>query len=433
MIEIFMPKAGMDMKEGTLIRWLKEVGDPVELDEPIMEIETDKITMEAESPGTGIFLSKIVEEGSVVPVLSVLGYIGEKGEKVPENSVPKTLNFATTQISTDVKNAIQKEKADGGHTCSYSCVQATPYAKKIAREKQMNLLEIQGAENGIIHAKDVLASVLAKRMAEEENIDLSMVEGSGHDGKVMRRDVEKQIVANVGETGNQNSYRTIESKKPLKGIRKVVGKRMFESYSQVPTVMQSMKVDMTALIDFRKKINSGLEEKISLNDFIIKAVAIAVKELPHIRTMLIGDELVTFKEANIGFAVAVGDGLYVPVIKNADKLSLKEISKQAKELAEKARNGSIRPDEYSGGTFSVSNMGMYDVYTFNPIINQPESGILGITGVEDVVKLIDGNMVVHKEAVLCMSYDHRVMDGVGSAKLKRRVKELIENPINILL
>ena len=197
--------------------------------------------------------------------------------------------------------------------------------------------------------------------------------------------------------------------------------------------MQSMKVDMTNLIEFRKKLNENLEEKVSLNDFILKAVAIAVKELPHIRTMLIENELVTFEEANIGFAVAVEDGLYVPVIKNADKLSLGEISRQAKTLAEKARNGTIRPDEYSGGTFSVSNMGMYDVYTFNPIINQPESGILGITGVEDVLKLVDGNVVVRKEAVLCMSYDHRVMDGVGSAKLKQRVKELIENPINILV
>lgn len=433
MIEIFMPKAGMDMKEGTLIRWLKEVGDPVELDEPIMEIETDKITMEAESPGTGIFLSKIVEEGSVVPVLSVLGYIGEKGEKVPENSGPQTLNFDTAPISSDAETISLKEASDGGETCTGSCVQATPYAKKIAKEKQIDLLEIQGSENGIIHGKDVLASSLAKRIAEEESIDLSMVEGSGHGGKIMKSDVEKQRVLNIEEADSQNSYRTIESKKPLKGMRKVVGKRMFESYSQVPTVMQSMKVDMTALIEFRKKINSGSEEKISLNDFIIKAVAIAVKELPHIRTMLIGDELVTFKEANIGFAVAVEDGLYVPVIKNADQLSLREISRQARELSGKARNGTIRPDEYSGGTFSVSNMGMYDVYTFNPIINQPESGILGITGVEDVVKLIDGNMVVRKEAVLCMSYDHRVMDGVGSAKLKHRVKELIENPIDILL
>lgn len=432
MIEIFMPKAGMDMKEGTLVRWLKEVGDPVEFDEPIMEIETDKITMEAESPGTGILLSKIVEEGSVVRVLSVLGYIGEKGEEVPKDDELKVLNFDAAPASDVKADGVRMESSfNVMQTDDY--IPATPYAKKVAMEKQINLSEIQKSENGIVHAKDVLASSLAKRIAKKENINLLAVEGSGHNGKIMKEDIEKHMAAEISRENDRNPFRTVVSKRPLKGMRKIVGKRMFESYSQVPTVMQSMKVDMTNLIEFRKKLNENLEEKVSLNDFILKAVAIAVKELPHIRTMLIENELVTFEEANIGFAVAVEDGLYVPVIKNADKLSLGEISRQAKTLAEKARNGTIRPDEYSGGTFSVSNMGMYDVYTFNPIINQPESGILGITGVEDVLKLVDGNVVVRKEAVLCMSYDHRVMDGVGSAKLKQRVKELIENPINILV
>ena len=213
----------------------------------------------------------------------------------------------------------------------------------------------------------------------------------------------------------------------------MVGRRMFESYSQVPTVMQSMKVDMTELIRFRKKINEGRETRISINDFIIKATAIAVKELPHVRTMIEGDELVTYAEANIGFAVAVDGGLFVPVIRNADLLSVGEISRQARKLAESARKGTIQPDDCKGGTFTISNMGMYDVFTFNPIINQPESGILGITGTEDVLRMVDGKVVVRQEAVLCMSYDHRVMDGVGSARLKKRVKELIEHPMEILI
>ncbi|MFR0986097.1 MAG: 2-oxo acid dehydrogenase subunit E2 [Frisingicoccus sp.] len=210
-----------------------------------------------------------------------------------------------------------------------------------------------------------------------------------------------------------------------------MGQRMFESYSQVPTVMQSMKVDMTELILFRKKINEGRKEKVSQNDFIIKATAIAVKELPHVRTMIVGDELVTYAEANIGL-LAVDGGLFVPVIKNADVLSVREISRQAKNLAAAARR-KIRPDDCTGATFTISNMGMFDVFTFNPIINQPESGILGITGIEDVLKMRDGNVVVRQEAVLCMSYDHRVMDGVGSAQLKKRVKELIEHPLDILI
>lgn len=442
MIEVFMPKAGMDMKEGTLIRWLKEVGDPVELDEPIMEIETDKITMEAESPGNGILLSKLVEEGSVVPVLSILGYIGKEGEQPPKEA-PRVLNFEgkepekeegrpqgqslgrlSGQVSAEP--ASQEEAAVGA-----GMVLATPYAKKLAKESGVDLYQVTGDAKGIIHGRDVLATPLARRMAEECQIDLSEVAGSGRRGKVTKADVEKQIQKPV-EPGN-NPFRTVESRQKLKGVRKVVGKRMFESYSQVPTVMQSMKVDMTEVLAFRKSLNEGREKKISLNDLLIKATAIAVKELPHVRTMIEGEELVTYAEANIGFAVAVEDGLYVPVIRNADQLSVSEISRQAKKLARKAREGTIRPDEFSGGTFSISNMGMFDVYTFNPIINQPESGILGITGIEEVLKMIDGEIVVRKEAVLCMSYDHRVMDGVGAAKLKKRVKHLLEHPMEIVV
>lgn len=436
MIEIFMPKAGMDMQEGTLIRWLKNIGDKVEKDEPIMEIETDKITMEAEAPGSGIFLSKLVDDGTVVPVLSVIGYIGEEGEKIPEKSekAEETPKAEKTEGPSKAETAEAPSKAVG----TTGDILATPYAKKLAAEKGINLENVSADSNGIIHAREVLATPLAKRAADAAGVDLADVNGSGFNGRIVKDDVEKYVQSvgagsAVNVSAETTNFRTVEARKPLKGLRKVVGQRMFESYSQVPTVMQSMKVDMTELILFRKKINEGRRDKVSLNDFIIKATAMAVKELPHVRTMIQGDELVTYAEANIGFAVAVDGGLFVPVIKNADILSIREISRQAKSLAAAAREGKIKPDDCKGATFTISNMGMYDVFTFNPIINQPESGILGITGIEDVLKMRDGNVVVRQEAVLCMSYDHRVMDGVGSAQLKKRVKELIEHPIEILI
>ncbi len=436
MIEIFMPKAGMDMQEGTLIRWLKNIGDKVEKDEPIMEIETDKITMEAEAPGSGIFLSKLVDDGTVVPVLSVIGYIGEEGEKIPEKSekAEETPKAEKTEEPSKAETAEAPSKAVG----TTGDILATPYAKKLAAEKGINLENVSADSNGIIHAREVLATPLAKRAADAAGVDLADVNGSGFNGRIVKDDVEKYVQSagagrDVNVSAETTNFRTVEARKPLKGLRKVVGQRMFESYSQVPTVMQSMKVDMTELILFRKKINEGRRDKVSLNDFIIKATAMAVKELPHVRTMIQGDELVTYAEANIGFAVAVDGGLFVPVIKNADTLSIREISRQAKSLAAAAREGKIKPDDCKGATFTISNMGMYDVFTFNPIINQPESGILGITGIEDVLKMRDGNVVVRQEAVLCMSYDHRVMDGVGSAQLKKRVKELIEHPIEILI
>ena len=437
MIEIFMPKAGMDMQEGTLIRWLKNIGDVVEKDEPIMEIETDKITMEAEAPGSGIFLSKLVDDGAVVPVLTVIGYIGEKGEQPPEAPAveatnPPTEKVVEAPIPAEAPVKMEESVKNGQE------ILATPYAKKLAAETGVDLKDVQADSRGIIRAKEVLATPLAKRAADEAGVDLAGVPGSGFNGKIVKADVEKYAAQPEGErsvniSAAEMNFRTVETRKPLKGLRKVVGQRMFESYSQVPTVMQSMKVDMTELILFRKKINEGRKEKVSLNDFIIKATAIAVKELPHVRTMIVGDELVTYAEANIGFAVAVDGGLFVPVIKNADVLSVREISRQAKNLAAAAREGKIRPDDCTGATFTISNMGMFDVFTFNPIINQPESGILGITGIEDVLKMRDGNVVVRQEAVLCMSYDHRVMDGVGSAQLKKRVKELIEHPLDILI
>lgn len=436
MIEIFMPKAGMDMQEGTLIRWLKNIGDKVEKDEPIMEIETDKITMEAEAPGSGIFLSKLVDDGTVVPVLSVIGYIGEEGEKIPEKSekAEETPKAEKTEEPSKAETAEAPSKAVG----TTGDILATPYAKKLAAEKGINLENVSADSNGIIHAREVLATPLAKRAADAAGVDLADVNGSGFNGRIVKDDVEKYVQSagagrDVNVSAETTNFRTVEARKPLKGLRKVVGQRMFESYSQVPTVMQSMKVDMTELILFRKKINEGRRDKVSLNDFIIKATAMAVKELPHVRTMIQGDELVTYAEANIGFAVAVDGGLFVPVIKNADTLSIREISRQAKSLVAAAREGKIKPDDCKGATFTISNMGMYDVFTFNPIINQPESGILGITGIEDVLKMRDGNVVVRQEAVLCMSYDHRVMDGVGSAQLKKRVKELIEHPIEILI
>lgn len=420
MVEIFMPKAGMDMKEGRLIRWLKEVGDPVEKDEAIMEIETDKITMEAEAAQSGILLSKVVEEDAVVPVLTVLGYIGQKDEKVPDKILPPKKVEAqkeenTIKVSQEVNQKVNHK------------VPATPLAKKIAAANHVDLASVKGSkQNGKISKIDVIRFIEEKTALENTVLDST---------KDMNQEVDKKAdIIKVEQTGPENNMlRTLENRQPLRGIRKVVGERMFASYSQVPTVMQSMKVDLTKLFLFRSQLNECREHKFSINDFILKATAIAVKEMPHVRTMVVDGELLTYKEANIGFAVAVDEGLYVPVIHNADTLSLSQISAKAKELAEKSRNGTIRPDEYSGGTFSISNMGMYDVYTFNPIINQPESGILGITGVEEVLALEGDKVVVHKVAVLCMSYDHRVMDGVGSAKLKKRVKELLENPMEILL
>ena len=442
MVEVFMPKAGMDMKEGTLIRWLKNVGDHVELNEPIMEIETDKVNMEAESPGTGTLLVKLIEDGETVPVLQTIGYIGEPGEKIPEKRSDSFDEAVAPAALEDTHTTPAEGSAPSGE------IAATPYAKKLAKEAgiPLNSISPSGSANEI-RGRDVLealeqnrtnATPLARRYAEVEGVNLSSINGSGFGAKICKGDVLRAQAAT--DSAVQESYddigsadRTVENRSPVQGMRKVVGERMFNSYSQIPTVMQSMRVDLTDLLEFRNKINEKSKKRISVNDFILKATAIAVKEMPYCRTIIIGNEFVTYAEANIGFAVSVDNGLFVPVIRNADQLSLTQLSARAEELAEKARKGTIFPDEYSDGTFTVSNMGMFDVFEFTPIINPPECGLLGIGGIHEELSMRDGEIVTRKIALLCMSYDHRIMDGVGAAKLKSRVKELLQNPMEILL
>lgn len=422
MEDIFMPKAGMDMREGRLIKWLKNVGDPVEKDEPIIEIETDKITMESESPCGGYLLAQLVEEDTVVPVLTVVGYVGQKDETLPA-APAAPLQAAPAQIASFSTHAVAPQASAGRPNGG---TPATPYAKKLAQERGIPLQSVlPSGDYGAAKAADVLATPLAKRIAKINNIDLSAVKGSGYGGKILQSDLLEPACAEEGPA--------IEQSQPLTGIRKVVGERVLASHSQIPTVTQSVKADLSALLQLREQLNAGREQKFSINDFLLKATAMAVKELPHARTTLQEGSLVTYADANIGFAVSVENGLFVPVIKQADRLSLSQISSQARELAQKAREGGIRPDEYSGGVFSVSNMGMYGVYDFTPILNPPESGLLGVGGIHEELALRDGEIVVKKMVILCMSYDHRVMDGAGAAAIKNRVKALLENPMEILL
>ena len=429
MVEVFMPKAGMDMQEGRLIRWLKDVGDAVEINEPIMEIETDKITMEAESPGTGILLAKLVDEDTVVPVLQTIGYIGQEGEKVPEQPAAAQQAPLQEQASRaeDVKPAEPVGAQDG-------IVPATPYAKTLAREKGIDIAaltpsgkrgEVVGAD--VENAQRVSATPLARQVAGDMGVDLGGIAGSGHAGKVTRDDVLSAAANAAGYTAEADTRVAISS------MRRVIAERMFKSHSEIPVVTQHMKVRVNKLIALRKELNSRREDKITLNDLIIKIVARAVREHPVARTVIDGSDYLIKGEVNIGFAVGMEEGLLVPVIKNADALPLSLISAQARDLAKRARAGALKPDEMSGGTFTISNMGMFDVYAFTPIINQPEPGILGVCAVQDELSMEGGELVTNSVMMISLTFDHRIMDGVGAANFQLRVKELMENPLDALV
>lgn len=422
MIEIFMPKAGMDMQEGRVIRWLKEIGDTVEKDEPIMEIETDKISMEAESPASGILLAKLVGEDTVVPVLQTIGYIGKAGEEIPTPA-------AAAQQQT-MTNASPLPIAADSPSRSISAlpqdIAATPYAKTLAKERNINLAEVTPSGlRGEILSRDIIATPLARRIAEDSGVELAGIKGSGHEGKIRKEDVE---AASASAPMSEE-----ESRFPIAGMRKVIAQRMTKSHTEIPTVTQHMKVYVDQLLEIRERINESCERRISINDMMLKIVAKAVREHPVARTVIDGNDYVVRKHVNIGFAVGIDAGLLVPVIKDADTLTLSVLSAQAKELADRARGGKLLPGDMQGGCFTISNMGMFDVFAFTPIINQPEPGILGVCAVQDELALVDNEVVSRKYMMISLTYDHRIMNGTEAAAFQLRIKQLMEHPLEAIL
>ncbi len=420
--EVIMPKNGMDMKEGTLVKWLKKVGDHVEKDESLIEIETDKITMEEPSAFTGTLLAQLVPEGSTVPVLQTIGWIGEPGEKIPEapaSSSPSAASKPAAPVAAPA-SVPSSLKGDG--------VAATPYAKKLAADNNIPLGEIppSGKHGEIVGAdvEAVLATPLAKRIAADKGIDLHTVEGTGFGGKITRDDVLR-----AGVTEPKGDDTVIR----MNGMRKAVARNMADA-SLVPTVTENMDIDVTEMLKLRASVNEGREVKFSINDFILKAVA---KALAANKGMLVSmgenDTFIQHSHVNIGMAVALDEGLIVPVITDADQLGLEALANKAKDLAARARSGGLSQSEYTGSTFSVSNMGMFGISSFTPILNLPNAAILGVCAIRDELALLDGQVTVRKVMGFSLTFDHRLLDGVPPAKFLVTLRGLLESPMSILL
>lgn len=440
--EIYMPKNGMDMTEGALVRWLKEVGDPVETGEPIMEIETDKVTMEAEAPASGVLLKKLYEEGAVVPVLSVLGWIGQPGETPPEGAAePVSLPPAAAAVPVQ---ATERPEEDG------TGPSATPRARALAKARHVDLKTIvPSGLTGIIHGADVervaalrpRATPLARRIAEATDVDLSRLQGSGFGGKIVKEDVLRARAADSSPTespqaeGDRLEKVAPQSRIPLSPMRRVISRRMLASHTEIPPVTTAVKVDMTELLLLRERLNRRREktDRISVNDFLIKAVSQTLPQHRRFRMTLQRDCYTLSEHVNIGMAVAVDDGLLVPVIRGADRMSLSEISREAKRLAGLARSGGLRPEDLGGGCITISNLGMYGTYAFTPIINQPEASIIGACSIEDELALVDGQVSVRKKMVLCITYDHRIINGAEASLFQADLKSRLENPVDILI
>ncbi|UYO63450.1 2-oxo acid dehydrogenase subunit E2 [Acetobacterium wieringae] len=429
-VEVFMPKAGMDMQEGTIIQWLKNVGEAIEEGEALLEIETDKVAMEVESPAMGVLLCRYFEDGAVVPVVTTIGYVGEPGEVVPDK--PLSAGIGAVTASAEVVETVEIQKLV--LAAETNAVKATPYAKKMAQTNAINLHEVPptgpvGEIKGRDVEREIAKSPLARRIAEDHGIDLSAVTGSGHQNKVMKSDV----LAKIAEQKSPAEVEAVQNTTPLSGMQKVVGERMVKAHTEIPSVTQNTKVDMTKLLAFRKQINENREKRLTINDFIVKAVA---KVLLYDKKVLVslGDKaIIHHQDVNIGIAVALDEGLIVPVVKNADKKSLEEISETIKSLSAKAKSGGLMVDDYQGSTISISNLGMFGVHSFTPIVNQPNAVIIGICAIEDELALVDKQVENRKKMMISLTYDHRLVNGDVAAKFSMKVRDLLENPMEILL
>jgi pyruvate dehydrogenase E2 component (dihydrolipoamide acetyltransferase) len=394
---VIMPKLGLTMTEGTIEKWLKQEGNRVEKGEPLVEIITEKINFQYEAPASGILRKILHHEGEVVSVAIPIAIIAEEGEVLTEIEAIKP----QVPIEVPMTAAIQK-----------------------------TMEEIP---------KRIFISPIARKMAQEKGIDLPSLKGSGPGGRIIKIDVlrvaEKVMVQKVEPSLplQKPSERFI----PLKGIRKIIAKRMAESFQNIPHIYLSLEVDMSAVQDLRERLKEEVEKRakvrLTLTDILVKVAALALKDHPIINSRIEGDQIHLLEEINIGVAIALEDGLIVPVVHHADQKSLTEIASTIRNLTQRAREGKLSLEEVGGGTFTLSNMGMLGIDKFSAIINPPECSILGVGRTVEKPVVQGGEIKIKPMAWLSLSSDHRIVDGATAALFLNHIKKLLENPALLLM
>ena len=406
---IRMPKMSDTMEEGVIAEWLKKVGDEVKSGDVLAEVETDKATMELESYDDGILLHIGVKNGDSVPVNGVIAIIGDKGEDVDD--ILKNLNSTPNE-----------EK-----------VEDIPEEKKETKSEETVIEKTNDNDR-----KRIKVSPLAKKLASDKGVNLSEVSGSGDGGRIVKSDIE-----NFSGSIDSIDEKTVELPKiyskesfeeiPVTQMRKTISKRLSESKFSSPHFYLTMEIDMENCINGRKKINESSERKISFNDIILKAVAVSLRKHPMVNSSLLDDKIRLNHHIHIGVAVAVDDGLLVPVIRFADNKSLSHISMEVKDLATKAKQKQLKPSDWEGNTFTISNLGMFGIDEFTAIINPNDSCILAVGGIKNTPVIKNGEIVPGNIMKVTLSCDHRIVDGATGSAFLNTLKELIEDPIKILV
>jgi pyruvate dehydrogenase E2 component (dihydrolipoamide acetyltransferase) len=400
-----MPKLSDTMTEGVVAKWHKKVGDKVKNGELLADIETDKATMEFESFQDGILLHIGVEEGKGAAVDSILAILGNAGEDI---------SALLSGASAEAPKPAAEEKS-------------TPAVTSVSVTETKTSIGEKAGDDGRIKA-----SPLAKRIAEEKGIDLKQLKGSGDEGRIIKRDVEQfqpSAKASFAAVSGSESY----TEEPVSQMRKTIARRLAESKFTAPHFYLGIDIDMGKAMEARKSVNEVSPVKVSFNDFVIKAVAKSLKQHPKINSSWLGDKIRYNQHVHIGVAVAVDEGLLVPVVRFADQKGLAQISSEVKEFGQKAKDKKLQPSDWEGNTFTISNLGMFGIEEFTAIINPPDACILAVGGIRETPVVRNGQVVAGNMMKVTLSCDHRVVDGATGAAFLQTLKGFLEEPVRLLV
>ena len=415
---VYMPKLSDTMTEGVVAEWTVKVGDEVASGEILAEIETDKATMEFESFYDGVLLYIGVEKGATAPINSILAIIGDKGEDVD------------MLLAEAEKATLAPKKEEEVPSLVKEVVQPAAVAAPVSAPVPAAVTPLVVADtNG-----RVFASPLAKKMANEKGINLNNVGGTGQNGRIVKRDID-HYTPYVGASNVKRAFVGTESftDEPISQMRKTIAKRLAESKFTAPHFYLTIAMDMDNAISARKQINSLEGVKVSFNDMVIKAVALSLREHPNVNSAWLGDVIRRNEHVHIGVAVAVDDGLLVPVVRFADGKDMQQIGSEVRELAMKAKSKKLQPQEWEGNTFTISNLGMFGIEAFTAIVNPPDSCILAVGGISEVPVVKDGQVVPGNVMKVTLSCDHRVVDGATGSMFLNTFKNYMENPVSMLM
>lgn len=439
---VLMPQMGYDMDAGTLLRWLKSPGDEVERGEAIAEIETDKVNIEIEAFDSGVLAKTLINEGDTVPVGEVIAIIGDPGEEIEDIEAPPSANGKSepTEAEEEPQAAEAEAKPEPAQ------------AEAPQREAEPRTVERESGER-------IRASPLVRRLAEEHGIDLAQVSGSGPHGRIVKRDIQPIIdgevpkpearpkAAEAPAEGEDRVQREAPAPAPapqpvggelqeMSRMRQTIGKRMQQSFRDAPHIFITMSVDMGRAMELRKQINAELDEEsqVTVNDLIIKAAAMALRDFPVINSAYVDGKREMHDRIDVNFAVAIEDGLISPFIPETDRKTLGEIARMTKDLVRRAREGGLKPEEYAGGTFTISNLGMFGVDHFTAVINPPQAAILAIGAAKTQPVWNDDTEEFEPKLIMqvTIAADHRVTDGAEASRYLQQFKAMLENPMRML-